>query len=261
MAAEIIDERMLESEISELEKLVEQDKANTPQADPTIPEALPEKYQNKSLADIVRMHQEAEKLLGRQSSEVGELRKVVDDFISKQTQLVEKKEEPEEVDFFADPKKAVSKSIEGHPAFKKLEELTAAQQQAAAKAQLMQRHPDAQDLIGNPAFMEWVMASKVRQGLLVKADREYDVDSADELFSLWKERQSFVQQASQTEKAARKEAVAKASTGSSAVSSESFASKKKFRRADIVKLMIEDPDRYEALLPDIGAAYREGRVI
>ena len=32
------------------------------------------------------MHQEAEKLLGRQSSEVGELRKVVDDYISTQTQ-------------------------------------------------------------------------------------------------------------------------------------------------------------------------------
>ena len=31
------------------------------------------------------MHQEAEKLLGRQSSEVGELRKVVDDYISSQT--------------------------------------------------------------------------------------------------------------------------------------------------------------------------------
>ena len=31
------------------------------------------------------MHQEAEKLLGRQSSEVGELRKVVDDYIANQT--------------------------------------------------------------------------------------------------------------------------------------------------------------------------------
>ena len=33
------------------------------------------------------MHQEAEKLLGKQSSEVGELRKVVDDHI--QTQLAQ----------------------------------------------------------------------------------------------------------------------------------------------------------------------------
>ena len=46
---------------------------------------IPEKYQGKSTAEIVRMHQEAEKLLGKQSSEVGDLRKVVDDYI--QTQL------------------------------------------------------------------------------------------------------------------------------------------------------------------------------
>ena len=31
------------------------------------------------------MHQQAEKLIGKQGSEVGELRKVVDDFISTQT--------------------------------------------------------------------------------------------------------------------------------------------------------------------------------
>lgn len=45
---------------------------------------LPEKYQGKSIKDIVQMHQEAEKLLGRQSSEVGELRRIVDDFVKTQ---------------------------------------------------------------------------------------------------------------------------------------------------------------------------------
>ncbi len=36
------------------------------------PETVPDKYNGKSLEDVVRMHQEAEKLLGRQSSEVGD---------------------------------------------------------------------------------------------------------------------------------------------------------------------------------------------
>ena len=54
--------------------------AEQPQEQPTIPE----KYQGKSLEEVVQMHQEAEKLLGRQSSEVGELRKVVDDYIASQ---------------------------------------------------------------------------------------------------------------------------------------------------------------------------------
>lgn len=42
---------------------------------------VPDKYKDKSLEDVVRMHQEAEKLLGRQSSEVGDLRKSVDDLL------------------------------------------------------------------------------------------------------------------------------------------------------------------------------------
>ena len=33
---------------------------------------LPEKYRGKSLDDIIRMHQEAEKLIGKQAQEVGE---------------------------------------------------------------------------------------------------------------------------------------------------------------------------------------------
>jgi hypothetical protein len=34
---------------------------------------IPDKYKGKSAEELVQMHQEAEKLLGRQSSEVGEL--------------------------------------------------------------------------------------------------------------------------------------------------------------------------------------------
>ena len=62
--------------------------------EPQEPE-IPDKYKGKSAEELVQMHQEAEKLLGRQSSEVGELRKVVDTYI--QTQLTEDtKEAPQQ---------------------------------------------------------------------------------------------------------------------------------------------------------------------
>ena len=60
--------------------------------------SVPDKYQGKSVADIVKMHQEAEQLLGRQSSEVGELRKVVDEFVMSQSNT-EAKGEEEEIDY------------------------------------------------------------------------------------------------------------------------------------------------------------------
>jgi hypothetical protein len=49
------------------------------------------------------MHQEAEKLLGKQSSEVGELRKIVDDFVKSQIEAKNspQQETDEEFDFFA----------------------------------------------------------------------------------------------------------------------------------------------------------------
>ena len=64
------------------------------------PNDIPDKYQGKAIQDIVQMHQEAEKLLGRQSSEVGELRKIVDDFVKSQIQATSPpKNEAEEIDF------------------------------------------------------------------------------------------------------------------------------------------------------------------
>lgn len=258
--AELIDKRVLEGEIKALEELEVKDEQQ--QAAPPEPaEEIPDKYKNKSLNDIVRMHQEAEKMLGRQANEVGELRKVVDDFITKQTELVSSKKTPaEEVDFFADPKTAVNQSIESHPAFQELRTLTAQQRQATAQAEMLRRHPDATQLVSDTKFQEWIGASKVRQALLLKADKEYDVDAADELFSLWKERQSLVKQTASSEMSARKDTVRKASTGSATTASEP-ASKKKYRRQDIINLMRDDPDRYAALAAEIRQAYAEGRVV
>ena len=41
-------------------------------------EELPEKYRGKSALEIAKMHQEAEKLIGRQANEVHEVRSLAD---------------------------------------------------------------------------------------------------------------------------------------------------------------------------------------
>lgn len=255
--AELLNERQIEGEIAALEALEIKEKVEEP-APPA--EDIPDKYRNKSLQDIVRMHQEAEKALGRHANEVGELRKVVDDFITKQTEFVIKKEPDKEVDFFSNPKEAVSQTIEQHPAFQELRTLTQRQRQAAAQTEMLRRHPDAHDLLTNQGFLEWIGSSKVRQALLVRADKEYDVDAADELFSLWKERQGLVNQAAVSEQNSRKDSARRAASGNNSVASEPQP-KKKFRRQDIITLMRDDPDRYAALAAEIRQAYTEKRVI
>ena len=224
-------------------------------------EEVPEKYQGKSTAEIVRMHQEAEKLLGKQSSEVGELRKVVDDYITTQlsTQETQATQPDEEVDFCSDPDKAVARAIENHPKIKEAEKISNQYRQSTALSKLQSKHPDMQDILQNDKFVNWIKDSKIRQQLFAQADTQYDYDAADELFSLWKERQQVVQQTAKNEQKERKRAVKSASTGNARGSGEQRA-KKVYRRADIIKLMRTDPDRYQALSDEIMQAYSEGRV-
>ena len=223
---------------------------------------VPEKYQGKSLEEVVQMHQEAEKLLGRQSGEVGELRKVVDDYISSQTptQAPQQIVEPEEdIDYFTDPQGAVNRAIENHPKIREAEQYTVEYKKQSSLATLQAKHPDMQTILGDPKFAEWIKASKIRTQLFVAADQQYDSDSADELFTLWKERKVVTQQTANVEKQARKQTLKAASTGNARGSSQGTR-KKVYRRADIIKLMRTDPDRYTALADEIMAAYAEGRV-
>jgi len=258
--ATLLDERLEteeeEAEISQIEAQQEPEEET-----PAAPvDDIPEKYKNKSTAEIVRMHQEAEKLLGRQSSEVGELRSVVDNYI--QTQLDTTKATPEteeDIDFFSDPDKAVERAIKNHPSIKAAEAQNQQYKQSTAQAALQQRHPDMQDILSDTKFADWIKASKIRTQLFVQADQGYDHEAADELFTNWKDRQQAVGQTVATEKTQRKEAIKNASTGGATGSSEA-KSRKIYRRSDIIKLMQDDPERYLSLSDEIMQAYQEGRV-
>ena len=257
MAKIIENERQDVESTDQLEMFSEEEQV-TPE--PQEPSPIPEKYQNKSAEELVQMHQEAEKLLGRQSSEVGELRKVVDNYI--QTQLTPEQQAPqevEEIDFFTDPDKAVDRAIQNHPKIREAEAVTNQYRQSNAMAQLKSKHPDMESILQDTKFADWIEASKIRTRLFVEADQKFDHEAADELFSLWKERQNVVQQTAQVEQQARKQAVKSASTGNARGSSES-APKKIYRRQDIINLMKTDPNRYAALQPEIMLAYKEKRV-
>lgn len=264
--ATFIDEREQEVELQEDEQIEEFDEAQ--EEVPAEPEEviesddeLPEKYKGKSVTDIIAMHQNAEQLLGKQGQEVGELRKIVDDFIASQSvkQAQTALDDFNEAEFFEKPKESLEKLLNNHPSIQQTKVLGEQLRKQETLALLKTNHPDFTTIIQDPAFAEWVGASKVRQRLLKEADSNYDYDSADELLSLWKERQKLVQTTVDTEKAERKKQVKSASSGTSKGSGEAV-SRKIYRRADIIDLMRKDPQRYEALMPEIRQAYAEGRV-
>ena len=249
-----------EEEYSSIEDEQEQE---TPEQEPEPQDTeddIPDKYKGKSVKDIVRMHQEAERAIGKQGSEVGELRRIVDNFV--QAQTVAQQQAPvveEEIDFFDNPDQAIARAIDRHPKVRQAEELNGQLKRAEAMANLKSAHPDFTEVVNDGSFGEWISKSKVRQELFSRADRNFDFDAANELLSTWKERKQVVNQSQAVEKIERKQAIRSASTGSTKGSGET-ASKKIYRRADIIELMRTNPDRYQELSGEIMNAYAEGRV-
>jgi hypothetical protein len=221
---------------------------------------LPDKYREKSLEEVVRMHQEAEKLIGKQAQEVGEVRKLADELIkqnlsSKQQPI---KEEEPEVDFFENPQKAVQKTIDSHPDVIAARQAGIEFKKAQIQQKLAQTHSDYVQVAQDQDFVNWVKSSPVRLGLYAKADSEFDFDSANELISTYKELRSVktkqAEQAGQTARANSMKAAAVDTGGTGE------GSKKVYRRADLIRLKMTDPSRYDALSDEIMQAYAEGRV-
>jgi hypothetical protein len=233
-------------------------------------EELPEKYKGKSAIEIAKMHQEAEKLIGRQANEVHEVRSLADQLLKQQLEANKKVqqqpiEESLEDDFFADPKQAVNRQVEKHPAVLEARQAALEMKKMKTAQQLAAKHPDFGTIASDAGFQDWVKASAIRLNLFAKADAEYDFDSADELLSTYKEikqikAQQVVQQTAQSnqiEAEAQKTAMRAATVD---VGGTGETSRKIYRRADLIKLKMTDPQRYEDMQPEIMAAYSEGRV-
>jgi len=265
MAAVILDEELQSERFDSLDDMAQDTAAQEPeQAQPEQADEVPDKYNGKSLEDVVRMHQEAEKLLGRQSSEVGDLRKVVDSYINtqldSQTPAQGASEPDEDIDFYSDPEKAMSRAIDNHPSVKAAEQSTRAYKQQTSMALLKESHPDIPEIVNDPKFAEWIQASQIRTRMFVSADQHFDTEAANELFGLWKDRSGAINQTIKAEKEGRQKAVREGSNGYARGNPDSSSSKKIYRRADIIKLMKTDPERYLALSDDIQLAYAEKRV-
>jgi hypothetical protein len=221
---------------------------------------LPEKYRAKSLEEVVRMHQEAEKLIGKQAQEVGEVRKLADELLkqnlsSKQQHI---KEEEPEVDFFENPQKAVQATIDKHPDVLAARQAGQDFKRMQIQQKLAQDHPDFSQVVNDSEFQSWVKSSPVRMGLYAKADGEFDYDSANELLSTFKQLRGV--KAKETEQAGTAARTKSMKAAQVDVGGSGESSKRVYRRADLIRLKMTDPARYETLSDEIMQAYSEGRV-
>lgn len=243
---------------SELDVVEEQQQERLPQTEQLSD--IPNFYRDKSLEDVIKMHQEANKLIDRQGKEVGEIRKLADELIKQNLSSNKQsiKEETQEVDFFENPKEAIRQTVDNHP------DVVAGRQAAydfkkmQIQQKLAQEHPDFGQVASDPDFANWVKSSPIRINLFAKADGEFDYDSANELLTTYKQLRGVkAKQTSDAGEATRKTNLKAASVD---VGGSGESGKRIYRRADLIRLKMENPNRYEALSDEIMQAYSEGRV-
>lgn len=247
----LIDE--VKQEASEIEAVEQQQATPKP--------VLPEKYQGKSIEDVAKMHQEAEKRLSVQGQEIGEVRKLADELIRQNLESKQqstRKIEPE-VDFFENPQAAIQKAVDNHPDVQSSKLAFANMQKMQIKQQLASTHPDFDEISKDQNFADWVKSSPVRMRLFVEADQGYDFDSANELLSTYKQLRGARAKQGEVLQENNRQLSLKAAGVDVGGSGES--SKKTYRAIDLQNLLNTNPDRYTAMQDEIMRAYSEGRVL
>lgn len=255
---------MLENEVGEIDAVEQQNQQAEVVKDEDAD--LPEKFKGKSKADIAKAYLEAEKTIGKQAQEVGEVRRLADELLKQQISKKAEIEKPVEVDFFENPQEAMRQAIGSNPDVKQAREYATYARNEQARLALVHKHPDMQQIVSDGEFLDFVKASPVRMKLYQQADN-FDTEAADELLSTFKQIRTVKAaqttelntQAAATEAAARKKSVTAASVD---IGGSSESSKPIFRRAKLLEMQLRRPDEYRQLADsgELALAYQEGRV-
>lgn len=249
------------SEISELDtvatEIKQQEGAGKEESRSVIDDVLPDEFRGKSSSEIAKQALFYRTQMGKQANELGEVRRLADELIKSQLYKPTEQVVSDEIDIFDNPKEAMRRAIEQNPMVQSAAFQAENSRKALAQQQLVNKHPDFNQLVQDAGFSEWVEKSKIRQQLFQHANN-YDVEAADELFSTYKEvRASRNTNISDVEKTARNKAMTAAGVDSGGSGE---TSKKIYRRTDIMKLMQNDRKKYDSMQNEIIMAYSEGRI-
>jgi len=227
------------------------------------PEAINSTYGAKTRDDLEKMLDDQKSMIGRQSNEVADVRREIEamknakSYVDSQLQVEQPK--AKEIDYFGDPASAIRQSIEDHPAMRHQQEELSRMRAEGAARDIEARHPDASSVLNTDGFKNFIAQSPSRTVSYTSGMKSMNVGIMDELLSAYKSVSQPSPQIEALKNQDRKAEARRAATGNAQGSSETSAGKS-ISRDDLVKLKMNDPERYRRLYPQIEKMYREGRV-
>ncbi len=197
---------------------------------------VPEKLKGKSVEDVYKMYEEAEKKASRIANELGQLRQTT--LQPRQTEIKEPvKKEVKVDDLLEDPEDAVNTLVNQNPVVKRITSTVDELEQNLHRQSFESEYPAFREDIKDDKFMEWVSGNPVRRSLATAADK-LDYQAASALWNMWEERKAILQEAEaskskekeQARKAALKKGTLESGTG------QPTETKKVMSRAEIIGL-------------------------
>lgn len=238
----------------------------------TVEDEVPEKFKGKSVKEIVESYKNLESQLGRMANDLGQQRVLTDRLLNLKREsdlsanggTPRKAEIPQikATDLADNPSEAINKVVEARLAAREQETATQSAELArqAAAARLIADHPDYQQYVNNSEFMNWVQGSALRRSAAQRA-QQGDFDEGNALLTEFKEHKKGVSKQNEETnlEGARKASLESGSRGNAETGAKGG---KTYKRVDLIKLRMEDPDRYysDEFQSVIMKAYSEGRV-
>lgn len=234
---------------------------------------MPEKLRGKSAEEIARMYVADERYKGDLQNQLGEYRQMTDRLLGLEEKRVSDLEKGgadvedfdiDPTDLLANPKEVMDRYYESRKSkddnYVQLQERLDRIETQTKEQQFQEKHPDVQQVVNDPAFIDWINGHPVRSNIAAQAVQNNDYDSLDYLLSDYKGAASQTNEAPSNPKAQELERAAKASTERASSGGSSSPKGEQFTRRQIVDMKINRPMEYRARADEITRAYAEGRV-
>jgi len=205
----------------------------------------------------VTNYKELEQFNSRQAQELGQLRQQVASMAKPEVPAT-----PEGIDVDAlldDPQAAIARVTANNPEMAEMRRELTGMRNTASLDKLRVSHPDFLDIVNTAQFNNWVSESPMRGEMHIRATN-YDYDAGNELLNNFKAQQQTqrVSEAQTQVEDSRKTALRDAS--SEGASSGSGTAAKVFNQHELIELNRTNPEKYDAMLPEIMQAYADKRV-